>query len=194
MENKYITEFPVLDHNIKDLNIQCNRYYIGEECTYFDDLPPDLDSLKVTSDAQIEYRFSNLPFQLKCLYIKCTEMKYPIEPLPVNLTCFKLDCDKYNFPIELPPNIRHFENYCDDYSYGAENVPDSVVALGISYKSIKTLDKVPKNCKILGYVGCPDELYNDLIKRKLKIMIVKKNFVVQMCNSNIHNCCLCIGF
>ena len=189
-----ITEFPVLDKTVRDLEIICNPYYIGEDCKYFDDLP-DLYSLVVTSDAQIDYRFCNLPLSLRCLYIYCNEMKYPIEPLPVNLVCFKLECRNYNFLIDLPPNVQHYEIYSAEYTHGIANIPDSVLILGISYWSIKDFEKLPKNCGILVYRACPKELYYDLSERYLGVIITIYDCKEKIHDSKInHNCCICVGF
>ena len=43
--NKYITEFPVLDNTVTHLQINIYVYSIGEECEYFNNLPPTLVSL-----------------------------------------------------------------------------------------------------------------------------------------------------
>ena len=186
----YVTEFPVLNKIVTHLQIHCSSYNIGEDCEYFNNLPTDLKVLSVIIEGNINCHLNNLPLLLKCFYIKRHSMKYPIENIIAGLKCFKLECKQYNFILDLPLNLEHCEIYCDDYSHGAEHVPDSVVALGITYKSIKTLDKVPKNCKILGYVGCPDKLYNDLITQNLGVIISKSKFVFKIYNSKIHMCCL----
>ena len=189
---KYITEFPIVDNTVKFLAIE-SPHSIGEECTYFNNLSPNLKALLVSTAGNIECYFNNFPLQLECFELNCKVMKYPIEPLPVDLKCLKLNCKQYNFMIDFPRDLKHCEIYCDDYSHGIANVSDSVVVLGISYNWITDIEKLPKKCKMLGYSECPDELYNDLTKRKLKVMIVKHNFSQQIITSKIHKCYICVA-
>ena len=185
-----ISEFPVLDQIVKNLQIY-PQSSIGEDCTYFNNLSSDLESLKIVSIYNVNCNLNNLPVQLQSLYIRCDVIKYPIESIPTGLKCLKLNCKQYNFRIDFPPNLEHCEIYCDDYSHGLANIPDSVVVLGISYYWIKDIEKLPKKCKMLGYSGCPSDLYNALIKRKLKVHIVKYEFARQIITNKIHNCCIC---
>ena len=192
---QYINEFPVVDNTVKFLAIDSYNS-IGEECTYFDNLQPTIELLVILSVNNIECYLNNLPLHLKCLYIDCNILKYPIEPFPLDLKCVKLECINYNVMINFPPNLEHLEfnkcNYNDnDVSHELANIPDSVVVLKISYKFTKDVERVPKNCKILGYIGCPKGLYNNLIMKFPEVKIVKYNFIAELLSTKIHSCHLC---
>jgi hypothetical protein len=173
------TNFPFIDENVKNLTLWLNTK-IDESCTYFNNLP-FLESLTITKhlsahfigNVDIDCTFNNLSFTLIKLEINCKNLKYPIESMPSSLECFIVKCNSYNFPIDYPPNLKHFELDCNDYSYGIETLPDSVVFIGISYNNVKELPKLPKKCKYLHYYNCPNELYTELTKRKLKILLLK---------------------
>uniref|UniRef100_A0A6C0HLJ2 Uncharacterized protein n=1 Tax=viral metagenome TaxID=1070528 RepID=A0A6C0HLJ2_9ZZZZ len=189
------TNFPFIDENVKNLTLWLNTK-IDESCTYFNNLP-FLESLTITShltahfvdNVDINCTLNNLSFTLIKLEINCKNLKYPIESMPSSLECFIVKCNSYNFPIDYPQNLKHFELDCNDYSYGIENLPDSVVFIGISYNNVKELPpKLPKKCKYLLYNNCPNELYTELTKRKLKVLLLKhrKKQMFPRENANIY--------
>lgn len=100
--------------------------------------------------------------------------------LPYGLKTFQLDTTEYCHQIDLPPTVEQFSFISTvkyTYSECFNNLPDTIVKIKINYSGWSDIQKLPKKCKALNYLDCPDDVYKKMIKNKTYkgINIFKKN-------------------
>ena len=192
---KILERISVKTNDAKELVIESLSDIDIDDINYFENLCDTLEALTITelghNTIKINCSLNNLPFNLKKLSIRAESVKYPLETIPVGVECLLINIIDYPYEIPFPPNLKHLMLICKKYEFGIYNVPDSVELLCISHPCIENPVKFPKKLKCLVYHDCPNELYDEIANRKLKIMILKKQVGGSRKREieRIHKCC-----
>lgn len=133
----------------------------------------NLSSLITVLDIQVEslgMNIDNWPLNLKSLNLELTASApsgdeqpdtYSFGLLPYGLEKFLFLAQYYHYQFEMPPTLKKFCFRCKVYrhTHCFDNLPDSCVVVCVNYEIWPEIEKLPKKCKELYYIRCPEDVF-----------------------------------